>query len=70
MTITLVVEDGTGLADANSYIASADADTYWANRANAAWAALDDDAKAAALIQATQYLDARYSFKGCQLADT
>lgn len=70
MTITLVVEDGTGTnAAANTYITSADTDTYWANRVNTAWAALQPDNKAAALIQATQYLDARYNFKGCRLVD-
>jgi len=64
MSITLVCEDGTGLANANTYVAQADADSYFADRANAAWAALSSDQKASALIQATQYLDARYTFIG------
>lgn len=70
MAITLTVEDGTGLANANSYVSQADADTYFANRANTVWAAADNDAKAAALIQATQYLDTRYAFKGERLTTT
>lgn len=70
MAITLTVEDGSGLADANTYVASADADAYFLARANAAWAAATADAKAAALIQATQYLDTRYTFKGERLTDT
>ena len=70
MAITLTVEDGSGLADANTYVSQADADAYFANRANASWAAATDDAKAAALIQATQYLDARYTFKGVRLTET
>lgn len=70
MAITLIPEDGSGIADANTYAAQADADAYFANRANATWAAASADAKAAALIQATQYLDARYTFKGVRLTDT
>ena len=65
MSILLVVEDGTGTNPAaNTYVAQADADSYFADRANAAWAALSADQKASALIQATQYLDARYTFIG------
>lgn len=71
MTIALIVEDGTGgVADANSYVSQAGADAYFADRANASWAAAASDAKAAVLIQATQYLDARYTFKGQPLLDT
>lgn len=70
MAITLTVEDGTGLADANTYVASADADAYFLARANATWASATADAKAAALIQATQYLDTRYTFKGERLTET
>jgi hypothetical protein len=41
--MALIVEDGTGKADAESYISVADASTYHANRGNAAWAALASD---------------------------
>lgn len=68
MSITIVVEDGTGLADADVYVSQADADAYFAKRNNAAWAAASDDAKAAALVAATSYLDLRYKFKGCRLS--
>lgn len=70
MAITLTVEDGSGLADANTYISQADADAYFADRDNVVWAAAEADAKAAALIQATQYLDTRYTFKGQRLTTT
>lgn len=71
MAITLTVEEGTGtVAGANTYVSQADADAYFSDRANASWAAATNDAKAAALIQATQYLDARYTFKGQPLLDS
>lgn len=69
MTIDLIVEDGTGLADANSYVSLDDAGAYFAARLNTSWAAKTDDERASALIQATQYLDARYTFRGAPVAD-
>ena len=70
MAITLTVEDGTGLANANTYVALADADAYFANRINDTWLNGTDDQRSSALIQATQYLDSRYTFKGVPLTDT
>jgi len=49
------LEDGTGIADATSYVDEAFADGYL----GASWAA-DSDAKQAALIVATEYADARW----------
>jgi hypothetical protein len=62
-------EDGTGLADANSYIDVATADAYFLDRANTVWAALTTEAKQAALIQASDYIDARFGqrFYGTKL---
>ncbi|WP_313398189.1 DnaT-like ssDNA-binding protein [Stenotrophomonas sp.] len=56
----LIVEDGTGLPNAEAYISAAEADTYHANRGNAAWAALDTPAKEAALRKATDYMGIAY----------
>lgn len=55
--MALTVEDGTRPTGANTYAALADANAYWADRGNAAWADATDDEKAAALIQATDYLN-------------
>lgn len=55
----LVVENGTGVAGANSYIAVAYADTYFADRARSGWTG-DTATKEAALINATQYVDLRF----------
>lgn len=61
--MTLVVEDGTGVAGANSYISVADAATYHATRNNTAWAdaaSSPDTEREGALIRATTWIDATY----------
>lgn len=44
MAVTLIVEDGTGLANANTYVTLAESNTYFADQGNAglAWAAPDE----------------------------
>ncbi len=65
----IVVEDGTGLANAVSYVSVADADTYHAARGNTAWAGTAD-LKEAALVRATQALDGRYHWPGTLYSTT
>jgi hypothetical protein len=55
-----IVEDGTGLSTAVSYVSIADADLYHARRANQTWGNLTVGQKKAALVKATQYLIDRY----------
>ena len=38
--MALIVEDGTGLANAESYVSVADATTYHTNYGNTAWTAI------------------------------
>jgi len=57
MPITLIVEDGTRPANANTYAAIVTADAYHADRAFDAWSDATDDEKATALIRATDYLN-------------
>jgi hypothetical protein len=65
MAITLVTEDGTGKADANTYATTATADTYFAAHLNAsAWTSASADNKAAALAFATRLIDAEFQFGG------
>src|SRR3990167_1017081 len=59
--MALVVEDGTGLANANSYISVADADTYFADRNNTDWDNVEE--KEAALILATDYMVSMYRLR-------
>lgn len=70
--MALIVEDGTGLPDAEAYISVADADAYFAARGNAVWAALDTPQKEAALRLGADYMGAVYGPKWCgkRLTDT
>ena len=59
--MAFIAEDGTGIADANSYLSVADADSYHSDRGNALWTGVDA-VKEAALIRATAYLEALYTW--------
>lgn len=60
--MSLVVEDGSGLSTAESYISVADTTTYNdAHNAVAAWTSAGDPARERALRLATQYLEAEYN---------
>ena len=61
--MALVVENGTGLSNADAYVSVADCSTYFTNRqGSTAWndAAVTDDDREAAIRNATAYLDRRY----------
>lgn len=62
--MSFVVEDGTGLATATSYVDVATADAYFANFNNTVWAALGTTDKEFALNEASAYFDLRW---GCKL---
>lgn len=70
--MALIVEDGSGLPDAEAYISVADADAYHHARGNVAWAALTTEAKEAALRLGADYMGAVYGPKWCgkRLTDT
>lgn len=62
--MSLIVETGSGLTNANSYISVADADTYVADHGNeSVWTAATTAQKEAALRNATQYIDLQYGSK-------
>jgi hypothetical protein len=64
----LIVEDGSIVADANSYVSYDYALAYHALRGNSAWAAGDSTEKQYAIIRATQAVDSIYKgkWKGTQ----
>jgi len=63
--MAFVLEDGTGIANANAYIDVAFATTYHTDRFNTAWTDLTDTAlQQAAIIKATDYLDYRWDYIG------
>lgn len=60
--MTLITEDGTGKADAESYVSVADADAYHDARGNATWTGTDA-VKEAALRRATAYIEGAYGLR-------
>lgn len=69
--MTLIVEDGTGLSTAESYISVADADAYHTSRGNTGWTGTEA-AKEAALRRSTDWMVATYrnGWKGVRCAST
>jgi hypothetical protein len=57
--MALIVEDGTGKDDAESYVSVAETDAYHTARGNTTWTG-DASAKEAALRRATQFIDTTY----------
>lgn len=55
----IIVEDGTGVADANALCSVAFADAYFTDRAIVAWTG-SQSTKESALIRATDYIETRY----------
>jgi len=71
--MALIVEDGTGKSDAESYISVADADTYHAAQTGTTdWSGATTDNKEMALRRATRYLDSVYrlQWQGQRKLDT
>jgi hypothetical protein len=61
--MTIIIEDGTGVATAESYLSVADADSYHAARGHLDWDALDTEDKEIYLRQATDYLTQAYRLR-------
>lgn len=70
--MALIVEDGTGRADAESYISVADADSYFELRGYTTWATMSEAEKEAALRRGTDYMLQAYrvSWKGTRTTAT
>lgn len=58
--MSLIVEDGTQVVGAESYISVSDADAYFSGRGGTAWAALVTAAKEQSLRKATDYMEGAY----------
>jgi len=59
--MAFIVEDGTGLATANSYVSVAYADDFHSDRGNTSWASATTATQQAALIKATDYVESNYT---------
>ena len=71
MALTLIKEDGTGKADANTYANVADGDTYFDGHLYAsAWTVATTGNKEKALVMATRLIDAERQFNGVKSTAT
>jgi hypothetical protein len=71
MPLTLVVEDGTGKVDSNTYVSVADADAHnAATTFRDVWTFATADLKAQALADATRSLDENMEWLGYRAHDT
>lgn len=69
--MALIIEDGTIVAGANSYVSVAEADSYLAFSAQrASWAVLSTPDKEANLVQAVRALDVSVVWKGTPVETT
>ena len=63
--VTLVVEDGSGLQNANTYVSLTEVGDFLDSLDEVnAWESIDEDAKNYLLVASTIYLDTRYRFYG------
>ena len=60
----MIVEDGTGLPNADSYVSVEFADTYFSARGVSVWATLTNTVKEQLLIKATDFIDNIYQWNG------
>jgi hypothetical protein len=61
--MTIICEDGTGLATAETFITVAEADVRMAARGFALWATMSDSEKEQALRRATDYMEQVYRLR-------
>ncbi len=66
--MALVVEDGTGLTNADSYIDVAFADEYFVKRGITEWAGLTN--REQLIIRAMDYIENNYTYQGTKLLST
>jgi hypothetical protein len=56
----MIIEDGTGMPDATSYVGLDEADSYHRERGNGRWSEAGEAEKAAALVRACDWLERAY----------
>lgn len=66
--MALVVEDGTGLTNAESYIDVAFADAYFLKRGNTEWDLIIN--KESRIVLAMDYIENNYTYQGTKLVST
>ena len=66
--MALIIEDGTGLSNSESYVDVAYADAYFLKRGITQWATLTN--KESLIIRSMDYIENNYSYKGTKLVST
>ena len=66
----MVVEDGTGVAGADSYVTVEFADGYFLSRGIPGWGDLDGEQKEQCLVRATDYVDSMFQWRGRSMTET
>lgn len=64
----MVVEDGTGINNADSYVCLAFADDYFLSRGFSKWQELAEEQKEIALVNATDFVDNTFQWKGVKIS--
>lgn len=68
--MSLIIEDGTGVIDANAYISLAEFKAYASARFIDITAYTDDQINGAIVIASVDFISVNYDFKGTKLTDT
>lgn len=63
-SIELIVEDGSSVASANSYVSLEYVDTYCVNHGYSDWLTQDEYVRKSAVIKAMDYIDSLFPWKG------
>ncbi len=66
----MIIENGTGLASADSYTSTETVDAFHIPRSTDAWIAAGSADKVAAILHVTDYVEATYSAKASPKTDT
>lgn len=71
MATTLIVENGAGTVDANSYVDVSHVDFYAERYGDTSWTSLQASTKRTAIIQATRFVEVKFGarYKGSILVD-
>lgn len=66
----MIVEDGTGLMNANSFVDIAYSDTYFSLRGYSQWGDLTDEQKEVFLIRGSEYVNYAFDYYGKKMNPT
>lgn len=68
--MAFVIEDGTGVTDANALISVAELNTYMSDRGEDIYANIESEKEAAIIIASQDYIDTYFTIRGTSLTTT